>query len=482
MPIHSFETMVNTYLLDVIIVMQPFERREFLQWIKEATVENNSAASAASRLFETILQAEPDFSLDILSKDNIYKTVFGHELQVQGKLEKLMAEVNKQLRTFLLIKMYTSEENEIVHQIHWAKWLRERGLPERARHSLNKLNSIRTADQLESLGKYQINLLIAEEEHMWESTYNRVKGDLHLPKLIEDLDLYFLNYRADRINRYLLQQKGAQLPDLDLSLSHFASLTEKSLQLEVNLKISQILFSDSPDGAKTLELMAFIAENEQKLSTESIDHAFAFLRNSCTLLINAGHLEFVPIQHQIHLDNLKRGYFFVNGEISPNAYVNLVQIGTRANEIVWAKEFTEIYRNKLIGGDSDLFFYKLNMAQCCFSEGNFEKASDFIPESPSNSHYHHIARRLELKIYYELDSDLLLFKIDSFRKFIERTASKIISDSIKEMHLNFLKILHQLAQSPPKDKARSARLIKRIEEKKFIAERSWLLEKARELG
>ncbi len=465
-------------MLEVIKAMTSSERQDFLHYLKAYSAE----IPTLIRLFEEILKAEPAFEHDLLLKQNIYLALYGPETQVQGKLEKLMSELNKHLRIFLLQKMYASEDNELLHQIHWAKWQRERGLFERAKQSLTKLRSIRESNQLESIEKYRLNLLCSEEEHMWESTFNRVKGDLGVPQLIQDLDLYFLNYRTDRINRFLLQQKAAKLADADFSLDNLNHLEKVSVQLAVNLRIANMLQAETPDEKDALALMEYLIEHGPKLSDESLDHAYAFLRNLCTLLINAGHLEFIPIQHKIHLDNLNRGYFFINGEISPNSYINMVQIATRADEISWAKEFTEQFRNRLVGGDVDQFFYNLNMAQCFFSEKAFEAASNFVPEAPSSSHYYQIAKRLELKIYYELQSDLLLYKIDAYRKYIERTAPKVASDNIRELYLNFLKILHQLAQSPPKDKARSERLVKRIEEKKFIAERSWLLEKARELG
>ena len=77
---------------------------------------------------------------------------------------------------------------------------------------------------------------------------------------------------------------------------------------------------------------------------------------------------------------------------------------------------------------------------------------------------------------------MLLYKLDAFRKFIVRTAPKTIAANLREMDLNFLNILLQLAQSPPKDKIRSAKLVERIERKKLVADRAWLIEKAKELG
>jgi len=92
-----------------------------------------------------------------------------------------------------------------------------------------------------------------------------------------------------------------------------------------------------------------------------------------------------------------------------------------------------------------------------------------------------MTRRLELKAYYELNSELFTYKLDAFRKFIERTAPKSIAANLRTMNLNFIHVLNQLIQSPPKDKDRAAKILRRIKEKTLICDRSWLMEKANAL-
>ncbi len=63
-----------------------------------------------------------------LQKDWFIFKIFPEQTMVQGKLEKLMADLNKLLRNYALAKRYLSENNEVEQQIDWAGWLRERGL------------------------------------------------------------------------------------------------------------------------------------------------------------------------------------------------------------------------------------------------------------------------------------------------------------------------------------------------------------------
>ncbi len=474
--------MTNTYLLEVIQALRPAEQQEMVLYLASPLFNKGGNAQEVAKLYQLIMAAAPDFPAHLVQKDIIYAQMFPAQANVQGKLEKLMADLNKMVRNYALTNRYLSENMEEERQIDWAGWLRERGLPERSRQVIHKLKTQNERVEKESLKRYQSNLLIAEEEHEWESTQNQFKGDLQIPNLIYHLELYCQNYRTELANRYLLQQKGAQLPDLIWASSNNDFWLEESALLQISKSINQIFSKNLPTQSEFQNLMQLLHSHQEVLSFQTLAQFNAYLRNSCTLLINSGHLEFIHILHEIHKDNLSRGYLFINGEISPNAYMNLVQTALRAKAIVWAKDFSEEYRLKIIGGDEGQFFYNFNLVHCLFTESKFDEALVQLPDIPSGSQLHHMVRRLELKIYYELDSDLLLYKIDAFRKYIERTAPKTISANLRELDINFLNILLQLTQSPAKDKARSAKLIKRIEEKKLLADRAWLMEKARELG
>lgn len=473
--------MIKTYLLEVIKASKPIKPQELALILGSPLFNRGGNAKELAKLYQIILDAAPDFSEDSLKKDKVYFQVFTDKSIVPRKLDKLIADLNKVMRNYTLAQSYLSELNEKQQQIDWSIWLREHGLRDRSKQLIVKLKTQDESQQVESLEQYHTNLLIEREDHEWELMNNQAKGDLNIPNVLEQLDLFYYSYRTELINRYRLQQKAAQLPDLEFTVSTQRSRQQKSSLLRISQLVNDLLNKDLPTVEEFKTLMQHLQANEQKLSFLATAQFYAFLRSSCTLLINGGHLDFVSVLHEIHKDNLKRGYFLANGLITSNSYLNLVQIATRAKEYDWAKQFTEDYKTLIIGGDEDQFFYGFNMAQCLFAEGKFEEALGELPDTPSSSHYHQMVRRLELKIYYELNSGLLLYKLDAFRKYIERTAPKTIAASYRTLNLNFLNILLQLSQSPMKDKARSAQIIERIEEKKLLAERIWLMEKARAL-
>ncbi len=151
-------------------------------------------------------------------------------------------------------------------------------------------------------------------------------------------------------------------------------------------------------------------------------------------------------------------------------------------ELDWAKRFVTIHENNIIGDNETRDYYHLVLANYLFHAGEFEKALDTLPQVFHDLDFHLFSRRLELKIYYELNSDLLPFKIDSFKMYLSRASHKILSVQTKDRNAHFVNLLLQFSGTAPNDKARARRLIERINEKQTVTDREWLLEKAAELA
>lgn len=474
--------MTNTYLLEVIKALRPDERQGVALFLESPFFNQQKDSEDLIKLYRILLDAAPEFSKEALDKERVYFQLFPDKTVVKGKLEKLMVHLNKQLRSFALVSGYLSEKREMEHQIQWSGWLRERGLTNRAIQVLDKVKETKSSDNSESMEGYRMEMLIAQEDHLRLSTYNMVTGDLGIPKFIRQLDLYHLNLRIELGTQYRIQQRVAALPDLNMAAPDVQSYQEHSALLKISHKIFDIICKTTPPVEEVETFMQQLREHEHKLSQQTRIDFYAYLRNFWTLIINSGKEQYMHLLHDIHKDCLERGYFFFNGEISPHAFSNIIRIGLKVRKFDWVKKFMNEYKSIIIGGDQDQFFYRLNMAQCLFEEGQFEDALGYLPQTASIGLYRHMLRRLELKLYYELKSALLPYKMEAFRKLILRSGHKELSTSLREMNLNFLNMLLQLSQSPLKDRARATRLVQRIEQKEFIADRIWLLEKARELA
>lgn len=481
-PNSSAVDITNTYLLEIIKAFNAQERVEMARFLDSPFFNQGRNAAELSKLFQIVVQAAPDFSKELLQKETLYFQVFDDPRIIPGKLEKLMTELGQMFQRYAVTAKFLTEANAPHRQVEWAAWLRSKNLGDRSLKVIEKLKKRRTEEQKESIELYRTNLQIAEEKHIWESLHNQAAGDLDIPEVIYHLEIYYQNYRTELQNRFLLQKKVAQLPSLEVYLESVQNTHPESILLKLSQGIFQVLKKDIPTLEETQELLTFLQEHEALISYDTLENLYTYLRNFYTLLINNSNDQFLPILHELNKDNLQRGYFLANGKISHHAYLNLVAVAIRVHDFEWAKRVTEQFKDSIVTGDEEGFYYKLNQVYCLFAEKRFEEALNCLTDPPAHSIFHARIRRLEIQLYFELKSDLLTYKIDAFRKYNERTASKSISAQLKEMNVNFLNLILQLSQSPPKDKVRAAQLINRINSKKRIAERSWLLEKARELG
>lgn len=480
--------MEKSYLVELIKTMQPEELQQFALFLASPFFAQGAVAKESQALFTIIIDTAPGFSEPNLKKDKVYQLMFPGKPLVEGKLKKVMSELNKLLRTYFLVRHYLRDSNDFQQQLDMAQVLRLRGMSSRHQQAVDKLKSQSKQKTGESVALFQQEYLLENEIHDWASAYNQGKGDINIPSVLYNLEMHYFANRLELLNRFLLQQKVTQIEtpqviSVGLEDSHIPSFyLERSVLLMITDKIHRLLQQPQASFQEFQELLTLLQQNENSLEPQTLVQFYTYLRNFCVLLIDSGAEELILVLHRIQQDNLKRGYFYHEGMISPNAYLNINHVAIKANDLEWALDFTVSHKDRIVSGSSPEEFYHLNLAICLFAQNKLEEALAVIPFGSSYSFYHLIARRLELKIYYEMASDLLPYKIDAFKMFISRASHKFLSDNLRELHTNFVNTLHQLSLSPKRDSKRAEQLIQRISGKKLIAERQWLVEKAKELA
>lgn len=480
--------MLDSKLVESIKLLSQGERSEFASFLDSRFFQKEFSIQQLKQLLKIILEALHQPEKPELSKKEVHSIIFQQKEFAEKRLDRIMFELNRLLKVFLLVKNYLQEDNELQQSLDWLAIQRHRGQEVKIEKQFEKLRKDVDSQNKTSAEKYLAQFKIAQEEHEWQSTYNKGKGDLGLPNAVEALDFYYFTLRLEMTNRFLLQQRLTTVdPPIVIQLS-FKTFNipeyylKKSAVLSITHKVHQLLSVATPDVAGFEELLTLLNTHEEELPPVVLSEFYVYLRNYGALLINEGYTEFDLLLHELQRDNLKRGYFYYEGKIQPNALLSIIQQAIRVNKIDWAWEFVQNHKGRIIGENESHDFSRMGEALCLFAEKKFYDALLAIPFGSTHTTYHLMARRLELKIYYELHSEILPSKIDAFKMFINRTGNKTFSKSLAELFTNFGNFVYQLSLSIPGDKKRSELLIKRIQAKKQVAERSWLLEKAREIG
>jgi len=363
------------------------------------------------------------------------------------------------------------------------KIIRNRGLTSRYQQNLNALQRAFTTEKRASVAYYYQEFLLNYEIHDVQSLNNRAKGDLHIPPTLQSLDTYYLAQRLELLNSLLLQQKITPLESSAQLLAPITGLpphqvNEEHPLLLIAWKIHLQLQVPIPRAGAFSEILTLLQKYDDQLDAMVLQQFYAYLRNICTLLMQQGSIDFAPILHHIQRDNLERGSLFHQAKLSPSAYMSVTKTAILVGAFEWALNFIETYKTRLLDAGEDAEnYYGLIKAQYFFATGQYEAALDVLPAHFADLMYLINGKRLELKIYYELESPLLSYRIDAYKMYISRSSGKMFSPKIRELERNFINLLLQIQQCTQGDSPRVARIISRIKEKKYLAERDWLLEK-----
>ncbi len=480
--------MERTAIVELIRTLQPEECADFDLFLSGSWLNPDKPTEEIRRLFHCILEALNRAAPQALQKEQMYPALFPGKPEIKGKLEKLMAETHKQLRTFLQIRQYLEPKNAFQRQLDLAAYYQSRGLPDRYLQTLGRLNAEQDQEPWKNTEYFfrQFQLEFSLHEH--QSVGNQKKGDLNIPSVLRNLDIYYHLHRLDLLNYFLLQSRATNLEiseEIRFALQENA-LPERYLQesglLLISYRIFNLLQVEEPQPTDFQEIAHLIQQYETQLAPPKLEQCYAYLRNLCVILIHNGREDFWPSLHQLQRDNLQRGFLYHaehEGKLTPSAVLNLVSVALHVGQVNWVGAFLESHRDRIIGDNETADFYRLNRACHRFALGQLDAALDDIPPSSPYLDYHLMARRLEIKIYYEQQSDLLPYKVDAFKMLISRMSKKYLSASLRERNANFINLVFQLQQTAPQDKKRAGKIMARLQSKQGMAERQWLEEKVK---
>lgn len=478
--------MKNMHVTELMGRLTPADITELELFLKSEFMNRSSLREDVIRLFHILKQAYPKMDSNEIEKEKIYFQLYQTAAVIPGKLEKTASELNKLTRNYLLWKYYNGDENNFQKSIHWGRVLRSLDLDKRYHQQLNAIEREFKEQNLQS-PLYYFNNYLLEYEHFYRlSALNRGQEDLNLPELLESLVLFFEVYRIDLLNSALLQQRLTQV--------EFTPAMQKYLQMATDVNsiddnpillisslIHQLLQREIPDIDDFYLLMNLLKKYEPAIDAKTLREYYAHLRNFCTFLINSGQDQLVPILHQLQRDNLERGFFYIDGKIMAMALLSITRMATMAGNFDWAIAITEDHKDKIIGEGENSEYFQINMALCLIAKGEYDKALSYLPPSCDNLVYHLLARRLEIICFYELKSEIAVYKVEAFKVYMHRAGDKPISTTLLESNKAFGNFIHQIILTAPGDKGRSERIINRIKAKKHVAESKWLLLKAAQL-
>ncbi len=202
--------------------------------------------------------------------------------------------------------------------------------------------------------------------------------------------------------------------------------------------------------------------------------------NYCIRQINHGNQDFLNELFFLYNQLVDKEIIFLNDELSPWDFRNIVVIALRLGRYDWVENFILNFNHKIpeIYRDNAVTF---NLAQLYF----YQKKYDKVIEQLRNVEYEDVSYNLNSKTmllttYYETDEYEPLYSLfDSFRTYINRQNN--IPKDRKENYKNLIKFTKKLTKIMPGDSNAIQKLKEEISATGNVASLNWLQEKIEEL-
>ncbi len=472
----------------MIRVLRKFTKQEFIslrKYLSSPTVKSKSGIGDSLLLFSKLEHAFPKFSKEKIDKDLIYKNMYPEEDFKKGKLEKQMTHL------FALLEFYIMEgqknSTQLLHDyLKLGLFYQEKGLTQLSKVTYKKYTKILSTANLSDTDMFRDVFLLEKQLSNHQAKVLNPKEPPNFLKVFTNLDHYYIAERLEltcrlvAINRFIFQVEFGDSMEIVEALRPLLEqdFFEPPL-IKLYYRAFQLLTVDDVAAKQiSLDFEHLLEKYEDEISTNHLIPLYAIIRNYCVSEYVKGDKGFLKRTFQIYKLHLAKGLLYQDNKIYTATLNNMVEVGLLMNEFTWVQQLIADHENRLTGSAHLEEEISLNWANYYFFKKEFEKAQDYLNVNFEMIYSKIKAKRIEVKVYYEMNHQILDSKIDAFKIFIYRMSSNKVTEKYKMGNRNFIDVLKQI-QLP-----KTFKNIKRIDKLKakvnsftYIHEKDWLLEK-----
>ncbi|MEL6867336.1 MAG: hypothetical protein AAFP19_23120 [Bacteroidota bacterium] len=440
------------------------------------------------QLFDHLKQLHPFDKPQLLEKERIFSTVFPDQTFSPSRLSKLMMRLLKVLRLYIAYDQRDIRKDAYEQDFELLCYFKDRSEGASFKSLAERLEGSQQKEQKRGQEYYWQQWQMAQAKVEFRSQYDQHKGDLNLQQAIRSLDHWYLMTRLEYSCAYLNQYSSdrslptEQLWDLEQSL---AMMLDPEKEKEAPLvHIYQLILSLSQqyDSVRFNHFRDLLSEYAHRIPFPQLQVLQALHRSFIVRRINQGEEAAKTQLFQLYKSHLKAGFLYYEGALMSANFRHLVVMGLRMEDYEWVRQLIEDHRDKIRGTRMAEQVYAFNKADYFFALKQYEQALDWLPDDLDDLYQKIDARRLELKIYFELDHVLLDARIDTFKMLISRLSRKILPPVPRKGNLNFVNMLRQILHPNTLHNAkRIEKLLAKTRAKKIVAEKRWLLSKLQAL-
>ncbi len=484
-------TMHDSQLMDMFRTLSQEDLSALKDFIRSPVFNPSSRAQWVSLLYDALASAYPDFSQEEWQRDRIYEKLFPGHVFVEGRLEKVMTELLKVLRRYVVYKHSGMEEESVPFQMTLARYYRDHGLESKFLGTLDKLR--RQSDELARPGSTDLYLRFRIEEILHDHLiiHYQKKGDANLQETIDRLDTFYMAERLILTGALLTIRSHTEFDeDRLMHMVHaISAYMDKGFQEDHPVLrgfcLAALIIHRRYEGCESEfeALRQLLEQHRDSLPADYQKNLAACCRNYCTWQINNGNNTYYAIQFEMIRQQLTSGVLYHQGGLLPPTLQNIVNSGLKMKAYEWVKDLLVTHRNRITGTHHPEEVYHFNLSNYYFHTGNYDEALDLLTGSYDDVLYNMRAKCTEIKIFYEKQElSLVESRLEAFKVYILRQFPKLISENTKTSYIQFVYLIKRMIHPATRfDIRRQERIREEIRTLPHLVDRDWLMEKMEEI-
>ncbi len=484
--------MHSSKLLKVVLNLPKEAYLPLQRFLQSPYFQGHRQAEGLLTLLDYLWNGREQDDPKYFDKESAYAYMFPGQPHFKGKLEKLMSKLFRSVEAFLVqqqMEKNRTERQELLALLSAYTDLQLPGLFELRRKKLAAQLDKMTPDNPHHFWERQeLERRITE----FQSFSGLRNSDLNLPATHHQFDLYFLLAKLELacqlLARHLfvfsIEKLEESLEALDLLEPLYIKKYAFIPVIQVYHQAYQLLRSFwSPDHlTRYIKFYELLETHNDTLSEEHLKTLQTIARSFCVRQYQIGVAGYRSYTFELYQKHLLKGWLYHKGKMLQSLFSNIVTIALREKAYDWTRQFIEDHRDLTTGSDNSEAVYHYNLSQYYFHTQQYEAAINLLSDSYRDPYYKVSAKRLELKIFYEIESDLLESRMDAFKIFIYRLSEGSFNAKSKEMNQHFIDMLRQIKL--PKTLGhleRIDKLVEKIQNSPRLSDKEWLIEKLERL-
>lgn len=474
-------------LLNLLCTFRPDERARLRLYVQSPYFVPEQTAAGLLPLLDFVLQAVETPSDAWPDTAATYTALFPNEPVVKGKVEKRIGALQELVMQFFLQTHSVTPEKAVDNQLVVARVFQERGLFEYSHAVIKTLRNRLTAMSKQDDNYFLRWLKLAETE----INQGILQNAKILPRAFEAyFEALFLYYQAVKMNAVVALVSQNRRIDYNPSKLAQHILNEPSFDggdayrnpiLYLCLRHLELSRMPEPDLAAFDQTELYLRQHEHLLQPDEVKRAWGMLRNNLLYWFHINKdLEFFRRYFAIVLDNLASGHALYHNAILPQTLETFCKIAMTIGQMETAREVLLIYRGRIINEPSDEPYFHYNLARYHLYTGNPDEAFRILPDKLPDDSFLLQLKVLELEILYDLQSDLLPYRMDALRLLLRRTTRIWIEPTFRLSAQLFLNALARLHRCPQGNIRRAKAIQGQLYNALKTGEYHWLLQKVEE--